>query len=55
MTPNLGKYKVKRKFKEDIEPEEIFMDSERLRESPEGEKEKAVDKPAPRRIIRCPS
>jgi len=28
----LKKYKVRNKFKEDIEPEEIFMDSKRLKE-----------------------
>jgi len=51
MTPNLGKYKVKRKFKEDIEPEEIFMDSKRLKESPEGEKEK-LEKPIKEKILK---
>ena len=38
------KYKIKQKFKEDIEPEEILMDSERLKESAEGEREK-LEKP----------
>jgi len=36
----LKKYKVRNKFKEDIEPEEIFMDSKRLKESPDSEREK---------------
>lgn len=45
------KFKVKRKFKEDIEPEEIFMDSKRLKESPEGEREK-LEKPIKERVLK---
>ena len=44
MPLNLGKYKVKRKYRDDIGPEEIFLDSQRLRESPDGEREK-IEKP----------
>jgi penicillin-binding protein 2 len=43
--------KVKRKFKEDIEPEEIFMDSKRLKEEPESEKEK-LEKPIKQRVLK---
>jgi penicillin-binding protein 2 len=38
------RYKIKRKYRDDIGPEEIFLDSQRLRESPDGEKEK-IEKP----------
>ena len=47
----LKKYKVKRKFKEDIEPEEIFMDSKRLKESPEAEREK-LEKPIKEKVLK---
>ena len=36
----LGKYKVKRLSRESIEAEEIFLDSEKLKKSPESEREK---------------
>jgi penicillin-binding protein 2 len=49
--PDLGKYKVKRKFSEDIEPEEILMDSRRLKESSEGEREK-LEKPIKENILK---
>jgi len=49
--PDLGKYKVKRKFSEDIEPEEILMDSKRLKESSEGEREK-LEKPIEENILK---
>jgi len=48
---DLEKLKVKRKFKEDIEPEEILMDSKRLKESPDSEKEK-LEKPIKENILR---
>ena len=51
MADKLGKFKIKRKFSEEIEPEEIFMDSERLRESPEGEREK-IEKPIKERVLK---
>ncbi len=51
MSSNLGKYKVKRKFKEDIEPEEIFLDSKRLKESPEAEREK-LEKPIKEKVLK---
>lgn len=38
--PRFGKYKVKRLSKESIEAEEIFLDSEKLKKSPESEREK---------------
>lgn len=38
------KFKVKRKFKEDIEPEEVLLDSKRLKESPDSEREK-IERP----------
>lgn len=47
----LKNYKVKRKFKEDIEPEEILMDSERLKESSDGEKEK-LEKPIKEGVLK---
>lgn len=37
---NFDKYKVKRLSRESIEAEEIFLDSKRLKESPESEREK---------------
>ncbi len=48
---NLEKFKVKRKFEEDIEPEEILMDSKRLKESPESEKEK-LEKPIRENVLK---
>jgi len=48
---DLEKFKVKRKFKEDIEPEEIFMDSKRLKESPDGEREK-LEKPIKEKVLK---
>jgi len=51
MPDEFKKLKVKRKFKEDIEPEEIFMDSKRLKESPEGEKGK-LEKPIKERVLK---
>lgn len=47
----LKKYKVKRKFKEDIEPEEIFMDSQRLKQEPDSEKEK-LEKPIKQKVLK---
>ncbi len=41
---NLHKYKIKRKYLDDIEPEEIFLDSQKIKKSAEGEKEK-LEKP----------
>jgi len=49
--PNLEKFKVKRRFEEEIEPEEILLDSKRLKESPEGEKEK-LEKPIKESILK---
>lgn len=46
-----NKYKVKRKYRDDIEPEEIFLDSKRLKESPEGEREK-LEKPIQERVLK---
>ncbi len=40
MSSDLGKYRVKRPSRELIEAEEIFLDSKRLKESPESEREK---------------
>lgn len=37
-------YKIKRKYPDDIGPEEILLDSKRLKESPHGEKEK-IERP----------
>lgn len=51
MPKDLSEFKVKRKFKEDIEPEEIFMDSERMKESPDAEKEK-LEKPIKQRVLK---
>jgi len=52
MNLNFEKYKVKRKYPDDIGPEEIFLDSKRIKESPEGEKEK-LEKPMKERIFRA--
>jgi len=46
-----NKYKVKRKFSEDIETEEILMDSKRLKDFPESEREK-MEKPIKENILR---
>jgi penicillin-binding protein 2 len=51
MSVELGKFKVRKRFKEDIEPEEIFMDSKRLKESPDGEREK-LEKPIKEGILK---
>ncbi|MFZ5559384.1 MAG: penicillin-binding protein 2 [Patescibacteria group bacterium] len=65
MHDEFKKYKIKRKFKpahhasqlagvvggEDIEPEEILMDSKRLKESPDGEREK-LEKPIKEKILK---
>ena len=46
-----NKYKIKRKFSEDIDPEEILMDSKRLKDSPESEREK-MEKPIKEKVLR---
>ena len=51
MSIELGKFKVRRRFREDIEPEEIFMDSKRLKESSEAEREK-LEKPIQERVLK---
>lgn len=51
MWVNSGKYKVKRKFGEDIETEEILMDSKRLKESPDSDREK-IETPIKERVIK---
>lgn len=51
MWVNSGKFKVKRKFSEDIETEEILMDSKRLKESPDSEREK-LEKPIKENILK---
>jgi len=51
MLNDFKKLKVKRKFKEDIQPEEIFMDSRRLKQSSEGEKEK-LEKPIKKIVLK---
>jgi len=51
MPIDLEKFKVKRRFKEDIEPEEILLDSKRLKESPDSEKEK-IEKPIKENILK---
>jgi penicillin-binding protein 2 len=50
MLTDLKKFKVKRRFKEEIEPEEILLDSKRLKESPDSEKEK-IEKPIKENIF----
>jgi len=45
------KLKVKRKFKEDIEPEEIFMDSKRLKQYSGSEREK-IEKPIEQIVLK---
>lgn len=47
----LAKFKVKRKFKEDIEPEEILADSKRLKESEDSEREK-LEKPIKQKVLK---
>lgn len=51
MPTDLEKFKVKRRFKEEIEPEEILLDSKRLKESPDSEKEK-IEKPIKENILK---
>jgi len=51
MSSDLNKFKVKRKFKEDIELEEIFLDSKRLKESPEAEREK-LERPIKEKVLK---
>jgi penicillin-binding protein 2 len=51
MWVNSEKFKVKRKFSEDIETEEILMDSKRLKESPDSEREK-LEKPIGENVLR---
>lgn len=51
MLVNSKKFKVKRKFKEDIEPEEILIDSERLKKSPDTEWEK-LEKPIKQIVLK---
>ena len=46
-----NKYRVKRKFNEDIEPEEILMDSKRLKDSPDSEREK-MEKPIKEKALK---
>ena len=51
MLENPIKYKIKRKYRDDIGPEEIFLDSKRLKESPDGEKEK-IEKPIKENVLK---
>lgn len=51
MWVNSGKFKVKRKFSEDIETEEILMDSKRLKESPDSERER-LEKPIKENVLK---
>jgi len=51
MLENPIKYKIKKKYRDDIGPEEIFLDSQRLKESPDGEKEK-IEKPIKEKILK---
>jgi penicillin-binding protein 2 len=51
MWVNSEKFKVKRKFSEDIETEEILMDSKRLKESPDSERER-LEKPIGENVLR---
>jgi len=46
-----SQYKIKRKYPDDIGPEEIFLDSKRLKESPEGEKEK-LENPIKEKVLK---
>jgi len=48
---SLKKYKVKQKFKEDIEPEEVLLDSKRLKESSDAETEK-MEKPIKQSVLK---
>lgn len=45
-----NKYKIKRKFSEDIETEEILLDSKKLKDSPESEREK-IEKPIKEKVL----
>jgi len=45
------KYRIKRKYPDDIEPEEIFLDSKKLKESPEREKEK-IENPIKEKVLK---
>lgn len=51
MFEGLSKYKIKRPARESIEAEEIFLDSEKLKKSPESEKEK-IEFPVKKERIR---
>lgn len=51
MLENQNKYKIKRKYQDDIGPEEIFLDSQRLKESPDSEKEK-IEKPIKESVLK---
>ena len=51
MLVNSGKFKVKRKFKEDIEPEEVLMDSEKIKKSPDSEWDK-LEKPIKQIVLK---
>jgi penicillin-binding protein 2 len=51
MLENPIKYKIKKKYRDDIGPEEIFLDSQRLKESPDGEKEK-IEKPIKEKVLK---
>jgi penicillin-binding protein 2 len=51
MLENPIKYKIKKKYRDDIGPEEIFLDSQRLKESPDGEKEK-IEKPIKEKALK---
>lgn len=51
MLVNSKKFKVKRKFGDDIETEEILMDSQRLKQSPDSEREK-LEKPIKENVLR---
>ncbi|MBD3282571.1 MAG: penicillin-binding protein 2 [Candidatus Portnoybacteria bacterium] len=46
------KYRVRGDFVKDVEPEEILMDSQRLKESPESEREK-LEKPIKNSVLRA--
>jgi len=51
MVLNRNNYRIKRKYPDEIEPEEIFLDSKRLKESPDGEKEK-IEKPIKENVLK---
>jgi len=46
-----NRYKVKRKYGEDIETEEVLMDSKRLKDSPESDREK-IEKPIKENVLK---